>query len=137
MSMADIRLKEIGIDPNAKAGTSDAAKVAAFQRQLFLAMNAAEEEKGRRLNDDETFGLIKSLTKEVVQKGWLWDSKTPSFIEMDKAQSTSGATGGGEMPEEVPTEERAQIIEALQKYGKPVTEENILLNYLVFNKLYF
>jgi hypothetical protein len=98
--------KEAGFD------TKDVEDYSKFKNRLDEVVLEAKKKKGGNLTNSEIRDLAKQQTLEVVtSKGFLWDTKKPRFL-IDQ--------------ETIPESDRLQIIEVLNKKGKPATEKNIL-----------
>ncbi len=113
--MVDDTLRTLGIDPTPKQSTSetsDAAKAAKFRRAVQDQLTGLETAQGKKATPEQTQQIIDAMTKQVVTgKGWFGDSTKRRFEVT---------------VEDVPKEEKAKIIDALTRAGRPISDAIIV-----------
>jgi hypothetical protein len=117
-----------GIDTRAKEGTDEAQRLALYRSKVDEAVIRRQKQTGKPVTSEEVEQIANNLmVKVVTDRGFIWDTKKPVF--------ELGAKETGELNsvDDVPRQDRHKIEEALQRAGKPVTDENVL--YLYTRKL--
>ena len=113
-------LAAAGFDTGRNAGTKDKESVAKFRRMVDQQILMVQEKTGKKVNNNDVQQIVDSLMikGKIKGSGWLWDDTARAFeLSTDEAENF--------MPE-VPDDQRAKIVDALKKHGKPVTEEMIV-----------
>lgn len=113
-------LAAAGFDTGRNAGTKDKESVAKFRRMVDQQILMVQEKTGKKVNNNDVQQIVDSLMikGKIKGSGWLWDDTARAFeLSTDEAENF--------MPE-VPDDQRAKIVDALKRHGKPVTEEMIV-----------
>lgn len=102
-----------------KANSPDSA---ALRKSIYDAVQLEQQTKGKDLTYEERQKVIDRQVMTMTVPGMVWDSDKPSYQLTAEERATARA--------KVPSADRALIVEALRKHGKPVTEEAISDLYL-------
>ena len=115
--MVNQALKAAGIDPNAKSGTGDAKRVAAFHRAID---QMAEDEGVERPAD------LQAIIDRALLQGTLRDSGFAGFFESDRRFfEVMGTEEEAQFVVDIPEADRQQIRQALIDAGREPTETAI------------
>lgn len=113
--IVDGALKAADLDPSPKSGSKDAELVNKFRLQVNRELKALEAKTGKKPSSDEETRIVNGLlTKAVVDKGWIWDTKKKIF-EVE--------------PGDIPKNKRGEFESALRKAGLPVNDDNLVRLY--------
>ena len=105
-SLVENMARQIRVDKNPE-------KMGLIYADVQKRVTQAEQLKGGKLTPQEMRATVAQSFQQVAVSGWLWDSKKPAFALTDKDELV------------IPRPARDDIKAALQRHGKPVTEENI------------
>ena len=77
----DTRLRELGLDPTPKDGSSDAQRVGAIRQFVDRSLLDAQASAGKKFTDAEVAKHIDGLFAQTdVVKGWFTDSSAPTLM---------------------------------------------------------
>lgn len=127
LAIANDRLKQIGIDPNAKAGKADANKTAMFFRALDQRKQLFFEDNNRKPREDEVEKIIDDLTMKITfDPSGLFNSKTLYGFETDGTEDPATV----EVPNDVREKMLKDYYEVKGMSAEPPTEEMIRRAYV-------
>ncbi len=113
----DMRLAEMGINPNPKPGMLAAKRVAKAWSTLDANIVTREQSIGRKLTPEERNAEIDRLFANAEVRGSLFGTNAVALFELEP--------GAEIVTVEVPDFDRRQIERALRAAGRPVTEEEV------------
>jgi hypothetical protein len=115
----NLRLSEMGINPEARFGTPMAKR--AGQALITLDMNVFERERalGRKLTPEERNAEVDRLFSDVTVRGNLFGTNRVMLFEATTEQEIV-----------IPDDDRKAITDALRATGKEVSEQNIRAYFL-------
>lgn len=113
----DMRLAEMGINPNPKPGMLAAKRVARAWSTLDANIVTREQSLGRKLTPEERNAEIDRLFANAEVRGSLFGTNAVALFELEP--------GAEIVTVEVPDFDRRQIERALRAAGRPVTEEEV------------
>lgn len=105
------KLEALDINPNPKPGTTDAKKVVQFREVFQEHLMAFESRKGGKADPKEIDDVLKGVTRDVVIKGWLTDSKKPLALLERK---------------DIPATEWQEMVNSFHQLGVPPSESDVL-----------
>lgn len=115
--VVDDALLSAGINPN-----DDKDQTAKMHRMVDDRVKALQEQKGKKLSDDEFQKVVDDVTMRVTVKrrGWFDPEKNVFQLKPTDVVVTAKESG------DVPDEERVKIVETLQRNGIPVTDKTVV-----------
>ncbi len=113
----DMRLAEMGINPNPKPGMLAAKRVARAWSTLDANIVTREQSLGRKLTPEERNAEIDRLFANAEVRGSLFGTNAVALFELEPGTEI--------VTVEVPDFDRRQIERALRAAGRPVTEEEV------------
>lgn len=113
----NMRLTEMGLDPEPKPGTQPAKRVAQAWSRLDADIREQERAAGRKLTPEQRNAAIDRLFANVEVRGSLFGTTGVALFEVEPGKEIVTVT--------VPEFDRRQIAAALRAQGKPVDEANI------------
>lgn len=113
----DMRLAEMGINPNPKPGMLAAKRVAKAWSTLDANVVTREQALGRKLTPEERNGEIDRLFASAEVRGSLFGTNAVALFELEPGQEI--------VTIEIPDYDRRQIERALRAQGKQVTEDEV------------
>jgi hypothetical protein len=127
--VVDDTLRQIGIDPSPKPGTTGAEQVARFSRAVDERVMALQTVTGHKATTEEVQGIVDELVVKGEVPGrtffGLFSSSDDKFLfEIEDGEAFSVTA-----VDQVPAADRRQIEAALKKRGRPVTSEAVLTLY--------
>ncbi|UEH06667.1 transglycosylase SLT domain-containing protein [Pseudomonas sp. HN8-3] len=117
-------LRNAGIDPNAKAGKSDAKSVAAARRYVDTQIRALEQDQGKKATPDQV--------QKVVDRAFIQgDVPGSGFMGMFSSKKRAFEREPGDQVivrdiKQIPADEHQQIVEALKRHGRVPNDADIL-----------
>lgn len=117
-------LRNAGIDPNAKAGKSDAKSVAAARRYVDTQIRALEQDQGKKATPDQV--------QKVVDRAFIQGEVPGSgFMGMFSSKKRAFEREPGDQVivrdiKQIPADEHQQIVEALKRHGRVPNDADIL-----------
>lgn len=117
-------LRVAGIDPNAKAGKSDAKSVAAARRYVDTQIRALEQDQGKKATPDQV--------QKVVDRAFIQgDVPGSGFMGMFSSKKRTFEREAGDQVivrdiKQIPADEHTQIVEALKRHGRVPNDADIL-----------
>lgn len=105
-ALVDNLARQIGVH-------KDPEKMGQVYADVQKRVTQAEQLKGGKLTPQEMRATVAQSFQEVAVSGWLWNHKKPAFAVSPKDELV------------IPQGARDDIKAALQRHGRPVTEENI------------
>jgi hypothetical protein len=131
MQIANNALREIGVNPSAKAGTTEAEEVARFRRLIRDRVNEFQDSTGRQATNEEVQKISDALTMEAIEPGGDW------FGLADETKRIFQFAPGEEIRftiDSIPMSEREEIAKALRKRNLQITEEAMIQLYTQVQK---
>ena len=113
----DMRLAEMGINPNPKPGMLAAKRVAKAWSTLDANVVTREQALGRKLTPEERNGEIDRLFASAEVRGSLFGTNAVALFELEPGKEI--------VTIEIPDYDRRQIERALRAQGKQVTEDEV------------
>lgn len=117
-------LRVAGIDPNAKAGKSDAKSVAAARRYVDTQIRALEQDQGKKATPDQ----VQKVVDRAFIQGDVPGSGLMGFFS-SKKRTFERETGDQVIVrdiKQIPADEHTQIVEALKRHGRVPNDADIL-----------
>lgn len=117
-------LRVAGIDPEAKAGKSDAKAVAAARRYVDTQIRALEQDQGKKATPDQV--------QKVVDRAFIQGEVPGSgFLGMFSTQKRAFERQDGDQVivrdiKQIPPDEHQQIVEAMKRHGQKPNDADIL-----------
>lgn len=122
-SIVNDALTAVGIKPNDKAGTTDSQKVALFRRKVDETIATMQERTGKKATNSDVQAIVDNLmVNTITEKGVLWNTRKRAFELNSGDQVDVDFT-------DIPKSEIPKIRDALQRRGRPVTNDAILDTY--------
>lgn len=118
-SIINDNLTLLGIDLDKNASEDSIKKRNQFRRAVDQVVVQRQEATGKKVSNEELRDIVDKLsTKVITDRGFLWNVEKPAF-ELSPAEIIKVEY------DDVPEGERTKIVNALNRRGKPVTNEKV------------
>lgn len=119
-AIADDGARALGL----KGRIFDSEKIKDYNDEFYRRLDRAAEDKGKPLNDEEMTRIRDDMATKLLVKGWLWNSKSPSF-EIEATEDGKSSPDISRI-QDVPKQTLRQIREAMARNGVRYSDDKAL-----------